>query len=73
MPQSTTAAAPDDRAQLAETEERLVARWSAEGVAPDTVRSAVAEASARLSGARIRSFLPILVERHVRLRVTGTA
>ncbi|MEJ2869015.1 hypothetical protein WCD74_14675 [Actinomycetospora sp. OC33-EN08] len=62
-----------DDAGFAETEERLVARWTAEGVSPDTVRGAVAEARDRLSGARVRSFLPILVERSVRLRITGTA
>lgn len=72
MPQAATPARNDD-AVLEETRERLVARWTAEGVAPDTVRGAVAEACDRLSGARIRSFLPILVERSVRLRLTGAA
>ncbi|WP_026204816.1 three-helix bundle dimerization domain-containing protein [Actinomycetospora chiangmaiensis] len=70
MPQASTTAR-DDQALLVETEERLVARWSAEGVAPDTVRGAVAEAFDRLAGARVRSFLPILVERSVRLRLRG--
>jgi hypothetical protein len=68
-----TGTARDDRVLLAETEERLVARWGAEGVAPDTVRGAVSEAFDRLSDARVRSFLPILVERSVRLRLTGAA
>lgn len=72
MPQATTSAR-DDQALLAETEERLVARWTAEGVAPDTVRGAVAEAFHRFAGARVRSFLPILVERSVRQRLTGAA
>ncbi|MCD2188870.1 three-helix bundle dimerization domain-containing protein [Actinomycetospora soli] len=65
MPKATTTAR-DDRALLVETEERLVARWAAEGVAPDAVRGAVAAAVDRLAGARVHSFLPILVERRVR-------
>ncbi|WP_433800101.1 three-helix bundle dimerization domain-containing protein [Actinomycetospora sp. CA-084318] len=71
MPQAATTTTRDDRALLVETEERLVARWTAEGVAPDTVRGAVAEAFERLAGARVRSFLPILVERRVRLQLSG--
>jgi hypothetical protein len=71
MLEATTAR--DDHALLVETEERLVARWSAEGVAPDTVRGAVAEAVDRLAGARVRSFLPILVERSVRQRLVGAS
>ncbi len=69
----TTTAAHDDVALRTETEERLVARYGEHGVAAETVRGAVAEAWDRLAGARIRTFLPILVERSVRLRLTGTA
>ena len=70
---STATAAHDDRALRTETEERLVARYAEHGVAPDAVRGAVAEAWERLAGARIRTFLPILVERSVRLSLAGTA
>lgn len=65
-PRTTTA---DDQAAFVETEERLVARYSSERCAPDEVRAAVDEAVDRLAGARIRAFLPILVERSVRLRL----
>lgn len=67
----TETALPDDHAVRTETEERLVARYREHGVAPDTVRGAVAEAWERLAGARVRTFVPILVERSVRLRLTG--
>ncbi|HEY2225960.1 three-helix bundle dimerization domain-containing protein [Actinomycetospora sp.] len=70
---TTTAAHDNDVALRTETEERLVARYVEHGVAPDTVRGAVAEAWERLGGARIRTFLPILVERSVRLRLSGPA
>jgi hypothetical protein len=71
---STTTAAHDDDVSLrTETEERLVARYGEHGVAPDAVRGAVAEAWDRLGGARIRTFLPILVERSVRLRLSAPA
>jgi hypothetical protein len=66
------AALQDDQAVRAETEERLVARYREHGVAPDTVRGAVAEAWERLAGARVRTFVPILVERAVRLRLAGS-
>ena len=69
---STTTAPADDEALRSETEERLVARYVEHGVEPDTVRGAVAEAWDRLAGARIRTFLPILVERSVRVRLFGT-
>ncbi|HEY2191083.1 MAG TPA: hypothetical protein VGH76_02110 [Actinomycetospora sp.] len=65
-----TAAVQDDHSVRAETEERLVARYREHGVAADTVRGAVAEAWDRLAGARVRTFLPILVERSVRLRLS---
>lgn len=65
-----TVAVQDDQSARAETEERLVARYREHGVAPDTVRGAVAEAWDRLAGARVRTFLPILVERSVRLRLS---
>jgi len=68
---ATTAAVGDDRSARAETEERLVAHYREHGVAPDTVRGAVAEAWERLAGARVRTFVPILVERSVRLRLSG--
>lgn len=68
-----SATAPDDHSLRTETEERLVARYAEHGRAPDEVRGAVAEAWDRVAGARIRTFLPILVERSVRLRLAGTA
>jgi hypothetical protein len=73
MTQGSTTTAPDDEALRSETEERLVARYVEHGVEPETVRGAVTEAWERLAGARIRTFLPILVERSVRLRLFGTA
>ncbi|NMO92447.1 three-helix bundle dimerization domain-containing protein [Actinomycetospora sp. TBRC 11914] len=72
MTEGSTATAPsDDHAVRTETEERLVARYTEHGVAPDTVRGAVREAWDRLAGARVRTFVPILVERSVRLRLSG--
>ena len=71
MLQATTVR--DDRAHHVETEERRVGGWTAVGGAPDAVRGAVAEAVATLSGARVRSFVPILVERRVRRQLAGTA
>lgn len=70
---STVTAAHDDLSLRTETEERLVARYREHGVEPDAVRGAVAEAWDRLAGARIRTFLPILVERSVRMRLSTTA
>ncbi|GAA4904967.1 uncharacterized protein DUF3562 [Actinomycetospora succinea] len=51
---------------LADTEARLVDRWTAEGVPAEHVHHLVADARERLAGARVRAFLPILVERSVR-------
>jgi hypothetical protein len=68
---AATTAVEDDHAVRIETEERLVARYREHGVAPATVRGAVAEAWERLAGARVRTFVPILVERSVRLRLSG--
>jgi hypothetical protein len=68
---TTVAMVEDDHAVRVATEERLVARYREQGVAPDTVRGAVAEAWERLAGARVRTFVPILVERSVRLRLSG--
>lgn len=51
---------------LAETEVRLVTRWTAAGVPAEQVHHLVADARERLAGARISAFLPILVERAVR-------
>lgn len=69
---TTTPTGHDDTALRTETEQRLVARYSEQGVEPDTVRGAVAEAWERFANARVRAFLPILIERSVRLRLFGT-
>ncbi len=73
MSQGPRTVAAQQDAVREETEQRLVARYGEHGVAPDTVRGAVAEAWERLAGARVRTFVPILVERSVRLRLSGTA
>ena len=73
MTQGPRTVAAQQDAVREETEERLVARYRERGVAPDTVRGAVAEAWERLAGARVRTFVPILVERSVRLRLSGPA
>ncbi|WP_037080712.1 three-helix bundle dimerization domain-containing protein [Pseudonocardia spinosispora] len=55
--------------QLSEVEERLVARYSHRAdLGEDTVRAAVAELRERYSVARVRSFLPIIIERAARAR-----
>ena len=57
--------------QLREVEDRLVAQYSGrDALSEQTVRQHFAEVRARFAQARIRSFLPILVERGVRARLT---
>jgi hypothetical protein len=51
---------------LGDTEARLVDRFTAQGVPAEQVHHLVDDARERLAGARIRAFLPILVERSVR-------
>lgn len=58
--------------QLSEVEARLVARYSRQaGLSEQTVREHFAEVRKGFAGARIRSFLPILVERGVRARLAS--
>ncbi|WP_329384214.1 hypothetical protein OG625_22865 [Streptomyces sp. NBC_01351] len=54
--------APQESAALREAEQRLHRRFDAT-TGPDAVESAVAEARARFDGSKIRTFVPILVER----------
>ena len=67
---TTTLDTPAGKA-IADTEARLVDRWSAEGVPAEHVHHLVADARERLAGARISAFLPILVERSVRNALTA--
>lgn len=55
-----------------QTEERLVERYRTadRGHREVDVRAAVADAFGRLSGARVTSFVPVLVERSVRRTLT---
>jgi hypothetical protein len=53
--------------QLAAAEGRLVARYrNRAGITEERVRHTVGTVSWRFAGARVRGFLPILVERAVR-------
>lgn len=66
--------AADGRRQADErhdTEERLVARYGTDAATTSTVRAAVADAYGRLDGARVTSFVPVLVERSVRRSITA--
>lgn len=64
-------AGPREPAERVETEERMVARYGGDEASSSAVRGAVADAYARLSDARVTTFLPVLVERSVRRRVTS--
>lgn len=69
--ETVAAPAPDHRTgERAETEERLIARYGGDEASASAVRGAVAEAYDRLADARVTAFLPVLVERSVRRRVT---
>jgi hypothetical protein len=61
----------DTTPALTDTEQRLVDRYSADGVPPEHVRALVEAAHERLDGARISSFVPILVERSVHRALAG--
>lgn len=63
---STTTTDAATAAERRDTEERLVARYGADAEAERTVRAAVADAYDRLAGARVTTFVPVLVERSVR-------
>lgn len=55
--------------QLREVEDRLVARYAhRRDLSEDAVRGTVGELRERYSVARVRSFLPIIIERAVRAR-----
>ena len=58
-------------AQLAQLEERLVSQYAHHGHHNETdVRDRVQRAAQHFANARIRSFLPILIERAVKAKLT---
>ncbi|WP_156935010.1 three-helix bundle dimerization domain-containing protein [Pseudonocardia spinosispora] len=58
--------------QLREVEDRLVARYANHAdLTEEVVRGAVAELRDRYSIARVRSFLPIIIERAARAKFDG--
>ena len=66
---------PDDAldAQLAQLEDQLVARYVGHGQHDEAeVRAQVQRATQRFAHARVRSFLPILIERAVKAALTGS-
>jgi hypothetical protein len=52
--------------EIAQKRERLVAEHVDRGFAEDDVRAHLDDVCRRLSGARVRSYLPVLVERALR-------
>jgi hypothetical protein len=52
--------------QLAELESRLLAQYVDQGVNENRVRATLERVRASFAGARVRTFLPILVERAAR-------
>ncbi|MDT7645267.1 MAG: hypothetical protein QOC67_3568 [Pseudonocardiales bacterium] len=57
--------------QLAELESRLLAQYVDQGVSENRVRTTLERVLARFAGARVRTFLPILVERAARRELTS--
>jgi hypothetical protein len=57
--------------QLAELESRLLAQYVDQGVSENRVRAALERVRERFAGARVRTFLPILVERAARRELTS--
>ena len=66
---------PDDAldAQLAQLEDQLVARYLGHGQHDEPeVRAQVQRATRQFAHARVRNFLPILIERAVKAALTGS-
>ena len=57
--------------QLADLETRLVAHYADQGINEGRVRAIVEQARHRFVGAKVRTFVPILVERAARQELTG--
>ena len=57
--------------QLVDLESRLVAQYGGQGVNEGRVRAIVEQVRSRFANARIRTFVPILVERAARQELTG--
>jgi hypothetical protein len=57
--------------QLAELESRLLAQYVDQGVTESRVRATLERVRGRFAGARVRTFLPILVERAARQELMG--
>ncbi|HEX4250138.1 MAG TPA: hypothetical protein VH008_31360 [Pseudonocardia sp.] len=57
--------------QLADVETRLVAHYADQGVNEGRVRAIVEQVRSRFADARIRTFVPILVERAARQELAG--
>jgi hypothetical protein len=57
--------------QLADLESRLVAQYADQGVNEGRVRAIVEQVRSRFTNARVRTFVPILVERAARQELAG--
>jgi hypothetical protein len=57
--------------QLADLESRLVAQYADQGVNEGRVRAIVEQVRSRFVNARVRTFVPILVERAARQELAG--
>jgi len=57
--------------QLADLESRLVAQYADQGVNEGRVRAIVEQVRSRFANARVRTFVPILVERAARRELAG--
>jgi hypothetical protein len=57
--------------QLADLESRLVAQYADQGVNEGRVRAIVEQVRSRFANARVRTFVPILVERAARQELAG--
>ena len=58
--------------QLLDTEARLIERYRGrDGITEDRVRSTFGAVTARFADATVRGFLPILIERRVRVELGG--
>lgn len=57
--------------QLADLESRLVAQYADQGVNEGRVRAIVEQVRSRFVDARVRTFVPILVERAARQELAG--
>jgi hypothetical protein len=57
--------------QLADLESRLVAQYADRGINEGRVRAIVEQVRSRFVNARVRTFVPILVERAARQELAG--